>query len=165
MHMCTILYKSICTGLTPKGGGVPPQTTSTTTCTRGRSTGGTLTTYYWGGVTPPSCSSRLTGGYPIPPNTLPIYMPEARAWAQGPGPMGPRGCGRAGGGRAGGGGAAPGAHGPGPMGPGPLGWVGILGYSYSSRNAYIKKIRVREPGKASSLLKSLKNAKKPTISL
>ena len=29
--------------------------------------------------------------------------------------------------------------------------------SYSSRNAYIKKIRVRELGEASSLLKNLKN--------
>ena len=34
--------------------------------------------------------------------------------------------------------------------------------SYSSRNAYIKKIRVREPGKASCLLKNLKNAYKLT---
>ena len=30
--------------------------------------------------------------------------------------------------------------------------------SYSSSNAYIKKIRVRELGEASSLLKNLKNA-------
>ena len=30
--------------------------------------------------------------------------------------------------------------------------------SYSSRNAYIKKIRVRELGEASCLLKKLKNA-------
>ena len=30
--------------------------------------------------------------------------------------------------------------------------------SYSSSNAYINKIRVREPGKASCLLKNLKNA-------
>ena len=30
--------------------------------------------------------------------------------------------------------------------------------SYSSSNAYIKKIRVREPGKASCLLKNFKNA-------
>ena len=34
--------------------------------------------------------------------------------------------------------------------------------SYSSRNAYIKKIRVRELGEASSLLKDLKNASKLT---
>ena len=34
--------------------------------------------------------------------------------------------------------------------------------SYSSRNAYIKKIRVREPGEASSLLKNLKSALKIT---
>ena len=31
-------------------------------------------------------------------------------------------------------------------------------FSYSSRNAYIKKIRMREPGKAYSLLKNVKNA-------
>ena len=34
--------------------------------------------------------------------------------------------------------------------------------SYSSRNAYIKKIRVRELGNASCLLKNLKNASKLT---
>ena len=32
--------------------------------------------------------------------------------------------------------------------------------SYSSSNAYIKKIRAREPGNASCLLKNLKNARK-----
>ena len=34
--------------------------------------------------------------------------------------------------------------------------------SYSSRNAYIKKIRVRELGKPTCLLKNLKNANKLT---
>ena len=34
--------------------------------------------------------------------------------------------------------------------------------SYSSRNAYIKKIRVRELGKPTCLLKNLKNAYKLT---
>ena len=35
--------------------------------------------------------------------------------------------------------------------------------SYSSRNAYMKKIRVRELGKPTCLLKNLKNAYKLTI--
>ena len=35
--------------------------------------------------------------------------------------------------------------------------------SYSSRNAYIKKIRVRELGKPTCLLKNIKNAYKLTI--
>ena len=108
-------------------------------------------------------------------------------WAHGPGPMGPRGCRRAGGGWAGGGGAAPGTHGPGPMGPGPLGYRGggwgvkgrflrnsfclfefrrsayfflyPIKLSYSSRNAYIKKTRVRELGEAYCLLKNSKTYK------